>query len=867
MENTNNEIDLDLESESATASGGNDRVTSLANTLIKVDQAEQLMDVSVKEKGTLQLPQEDRAPRGNLKLNSNNGVTHNYMTRANCQQQRDSTAEIYSEVQARNLKGVEAKYAFIKRQYNANKKQKNISKDTWDDLDLYLKDYCNRRSKRYGTDSMGKVYNVAWGLANGQSKCKSCTTKGIWKLHCQHMDYDLKTQAMHALNTAVNMWVLESDNGEMYGIKQNMEETEIDENLDQNTVNRNPNYETQRLDKDITMRKDQQDQALRMQQEARESQLEAQKHRENRSRIGFFESHFNAHPYSTHSQGEVNMVRNSTEIRNNSLSEKFRKNMDLDTEDEVFSPDEDNKENIDPEANMNILDDHKEKPWNQVVGNKTSRLPRPWKSGRNPVGMNKGPTNRYGVLSEDQFEEDEYQNPFEDDEDELGSEIMYGSDLPRRNRDNWSNVAVHGSYRRSHNNGYTQPRRIFGNETNEYRMEQNPNRNEETYRRQRRNGDALQQNIIKQMLFNCTRYEPYMEIEFYIQQMRSRADDVNGISEDERDELLLKALNYGLSSKALMKVSDYPNYNNCRTAGDREKILRKAFRKQTTETAVIQKLGNLKQARSESVDQFFNKCYKYAKRLGDIKIIDAQNKHKLSTRVRQEIKREVETEAYRSFSKGLKREIKNECFKPYQSDTRDPFKFLEIASMVEERIRAMKDDISDTEDENEEIQELEIDTRKKKFHKTKGFRKQNLHKDKMAKKSSKCYKCKEKGLIIEYFDCIFHNTRNREYVGEKARICYACRDEGKQSVFPCHAKHRNRENKGLLKKGAFKKSNPCRDCGEEFPCENKECDAYKRFMKNKEGRDEGAKNKKQQKYAKSRKATSSADSDTDSDSS
>ena len=83
MEKTNNEIDFDLESESATASGGNDRVTSLANTLIKVDQAEQLMDASVKEKGTLQPPQEDRAPRGNLKLNSNNGVTHNYMTRAN----------------------------------------------------------------------------------------------------------------------------------------------------------------------------------------------------------------------------------------------------------------------------------------------------------------------------------------------------------------------------------------------------------------------------------------------------------------------------------------------------------------------------------------------------------------------------------------------------------------------------------------------------------------------------------------------------------------------------------------------------------------------------------------------------------------
>ena len=128
MENTHNEIDLDLESESASANGGNDRVTSLVNTLIKVDQAEQLMDASVKEKGTSQLPQEERAPRGNLRVNGNNGVTHNYMTRANYQQQRDSTAEIYSEVQARNLKGVDAKYAFIKRQYNANKKQKNISK-------------------------------------------------------------------------------------------------------------------------------------------------------------------------------------------------------------------------------------------------------------------------------------------------------------------------------------------------------------------------------------------------------------------------------------------------------------------------------------------------------------------------------------------------------------------------------------------------------------------------------------------------------------------------------------------------------------------------------------------------------------------
>ena len=54
--------------------------------------------------------------------------------------------------------------------------------------------------------------------------------------------------------------------------------------------------------------------------------------------------------------------------------------------------------------------------------------------------------------------------------------------------------------------------------------------------------------------------------------------------------------------------------------------------------------------------------------------------------------------------------------------------------MVEERIRAMKDDISDTEDENEEIQQLNIDTRKKKFHK-----------EKMGERSNKCYKCYKKG--------------------------------------------------------------------------------------------------------------------------
>ena len=283
--------------------------------------------------------------------------------------------------------------------------------------------------------------------------------------------------------------------------------------------------------------------------------------------------------------------------------------------------------------------------------------------------------------------------------------------------------------------------------------------------------------------------------------MRSRADDVKGISEEERDELLLKALNYGLSSEALMKVSNYPNYNNCNTAADREKILRKAFRKQTTETAVIHKLSNLKQARTESVDKFFNKCYKYAKRLGDIKLTDAQNKYRLSARLRKEIMREVDTETYRSFSKGLKREIKSECFKSYQSDTRNPFKFLDMALEVEDRIRALKDDISETEDENEEIQQLNINTRKKKFHGTK-----------MVGKSNKCYKCHKKGYPIIYLNCIYHNIRNEDYVGDRVRICYACRDKGKQSVYPC-SQHKHKVFR--------RRSNPCRDCGVEFPCKNK----------------------------------------------
>ena len=200
--------------------------------------------------------------------------------------------------------------------------------------------------------------------------------------------------------------------------------------------------------------------------------------------------------------------------------------------------------------------------------------------------------------------------------------------------------------------------------------------------------------------------------------------------------------------------------------------------------------------------------------------------------------REVNTETYRSFSKGLKREIKSECFKPYQSDTRNPFKLLDMANEVEERIRALKDDISETEDESEEIQQLNIDTRKKKSHK-----------EKMGERSNKCYKCHKKGYLINYAHCIYHNIRNEDYVGSRVKICYACRDEEKQAVFPC-IKHR------IFRRRRSERSNPCRNCGEEFPCRDKECDAYRKFIKNKERRNKGAKGSE---------AASDVDSDTESE--
>ena len=115
---------------------------------------------------------------------------------------------------------------------------------------------------------MGKVYNVAWGLANGRSKCKSCTEKGTRKLYCPHnSNYEYKIQAMHALNTAVNIWVSETDNREMYGIKQNMETIETDEDQKQSIMDKNPEHETQYTNKDDEKR----EQGLHMEQELREA--------------------------------------------------------------------------------------------------------------------------------------------------------------------------------------------------------------------------------------------------------------------------------------------------------------------------------------------------------------------------------------------------------------------------------------------------------------------------------------------------------------------------------------------------------------------------------------------------------------------
>ena len=90
------------------------------NTSIKIDLAEQN---SVKIQGKL-LPPQEVAPRGNIKLSGNNGVTNNYFARA------------------------KQHYALIKREYNANKEQGNISKDTWKSVEPYVEDYCKRRSRR-----------------------------------------------------------------------------------------------------------------------------------------------------------------------------------------------------------------------------------------------------------------------------------------------------------------------------------------------------------------------------------------------------------------------------------------------------------------------------------------------------------------------------------------------------------------------------------------------------------------------------------------------------------------------------------------------------------------------------------------------
>ena len=112
------------------------------------------------------------------------------------------------------------------------------------------------------------------------------------------------------------------------------------------------------------------------------------------------------------------------------------------------------------------------------------------------------------------------------------------------------------------------------------------------------------------------------------------------------------------------------------------------------------KLEDLKQGHTENVTDFFNRCYDYVEKIAKMKTL----KIGYSKKVQDKRRYKVESKVFRLFSKGLREEIKKECFRPDKNDTKALYKFLEEAIKEEENIKAAENGNSETENENSDTE-------------------------------------------------------------------------------------------------------------------------------------------------------------------
>ena len=124
------------------------------------------------------------------------------------------------------------------------------------------------------------------------------------------------------------------------------------------------------------------------------------------------------------------------------------------------------------------------------------------------------------------------------------------------------------------------------------------------------------------------------------------------------------------------------------------------------------KLGNLKQGHTENVTDFFNRCYDYVEEIARMKTL----KIGYSKKVQDKKRYRIETKVFRLFSKGLREEIKKECFRPDKSDTKALYKFLEEAVKEEENMKATESGNSETENENSDIESENSDKENENFN-------------------------------------------------------------------------------------------------------------------------------------------------------
>ena len=112
------------------------------------------------------------------------------------------------------------------------------------------------------------------------------------------------------------------------------------------------------------------------------------------------------------------------------------------------------------------------------------------------------------------------------------------------------------------------------------------------------------------------------------------------------------------------------------------------------------KLEDLKQGHTENVTDFFNRCYDYVEKIARMNTL----KIGYSKKVQDKRRYKIESKVFRLFSKGLREEIKKECFRPDKNDTKALYKFLEEAVKEEENIKAAENGNSEIENENSDTE-------------------------------------------------------------------------------------------------------------------------------------------------------------------